>query len=128
MAIVPAPASSVTVLVVDDDPHIRHLITLALLDEGFTVEQVADGQHALERVTTSPPSLVLLDLNMPGMSGWEVHARLREIHPQVPVAYMTAGLRAREEAQRHGAAGYLAKPFDLDELVRLVRRLATTAA
>ncbi|MER3419101.1 MAG: response regulator [Chloroflexota bacterium] len=124
----PIPPSEITVLVVDDDPHIRHLVTLALLGEGYTVEQVADGLRALERATLSPPSLVLLDLNMPGMSGWEVHARLRESHPDVPVVYMTANLSAPDEARRHGAAGCLPKPFDIDDLLQMVGQLTGVAA
>jgi two-component system nitrogen regulation response regulator GlnG len=120
--------SAITVLVVDDDPHIRHLVELTLLGEGYAVEQAADGPRALERISLSPPSLVLLDLNMPGMSGWEVHARLRESHPQVPVVYMTAHLGASDEARVHGAAAYLPKPFDLDDLLQVVERLARFAA
>ncbi len=124
----PVSPSEITVLVVDDDPFIRHLVELALVGEGYTVDQAADGRRALERVALAPPSLVLLDLNMPGMNGWEVHARLRETHPQVPVVYMTANLSTPDEARRHGAAGYLPKPFDIDDLLQTVEQVARTAA
>lgn len=124
----PQASSAITVLVVDDDPHIRHLVEVTLVEEGYIVDQAADGPRALERVSLSPPSLVLLDLNMPGMSGWEVHARLREVHPHLPVVYMTANLRASEDARRHGAAGCLPKPFDIDELIQVVQHLTRVAA
>lgn len=115
------------VLVVDDDPDIRRVLTEVLEDEGYRVITASDGQRALDLIGAETPGLVLLDLQMPILNGWEVLARLREQHVPVPVVFMTAGMRARDEAQLHGADGYLAKPFDLFELVRVVARFKCAA-
>lgn len=115
---------SVHLLVVVDDAGIRDLITMALEDEGYAVSSASNGCEALHRINEQRPALVLLDLQMPVMSGWEVLQRVRDSHIDVPVVFMTAGYRAREEAERLGTDGYLAKPFDLDDLIRTVTRLA----
>src|SRR5438552_1092494 len=104
------------ILVVDDDPSIRDLIGDLLGEAGFSVLAVGGGREAVECVRAERPELVLLDLRMPGMDGWEVQARLREVDPDLPVVFMTAAPRARVEAETHHAAGYLGKPFDLDSL------------
>jgi CheY-like chemotaxis protein len=112
-----------TVMVVDDDLAIRELIAMVLTDEGYAVATATNGAEALTQLQQSPPpALVLLDLNMPVMSGWELQARLREELPDLPVVFMTAGQRAQEEARRHQAAGFLPKPFDLDHLLATVAR------
>jgi two-component system chemotaxis response regulator CheY len=110
------------VLIVDDDAGIRDTIQFMLEDAGYTVVTATNGPEALERVLDSQPSLVLLDLQMPLMTGQETLARLRQMPYQIPVVFMTAGLRAQVEAARHGADGHLAKPFELEELLQLVRR------
>ena len=69
------------------------------------------------------PALILLDLNMPVMSGWELHEELRSRQISVPVVYMTAAQRARSEAESHGAQGYLAKPFDLTDVLDAIERV-----
>ena len=112
------------VLVVDDDTAIREFVALALQDEGYAVATAADGREALERCAAFGPDLVLLDLNMPGLDGWQTRARLRETAPRLPVVFMTAGQHAASEAARHDAAGALPKPFDLDQLLALVARFA----
>ncbi len=111
------------VLVVDDDFSIRELIAMVLADEGYEVLTAADGAEALTLVGRRPPDLVLLDLNMPVLDGWQTQARLRVEAPRLPVVIMTAGNRARQEAEQHAAAGYLAKPFDVDDLCATVARL-----
>lgn len=114
--------STAHVLVVDDDPGIRGFIQMTLRAEGYDVATAVNGAQALERVKDQRPDVVLLDLSMPVMNGWELHARLREIVPDVPVIYMTAGFSARTEAERHRANGYLAKPFEVDDLLRCIAR------
>jgi CheY-like chemotaxis protein len=114
--------NSAPVLVVDDDPDLRDVVALALGLEGYFVLTATNGREALAHITTRPPSVVLLDLQMPVMSGWELVARLRDIPVAVPVVFMTAGHRAEQEAERHQVAGYLAKPFDLDTLYDVVER------
>lgn len=107
------------ILVVDDDDAIRNLVALVLEDEGYEVLTAANGEQALRLIERDTPSLVLLDLNMPVMNGWELHARLRQAAPEIPVIFMTAGQDASREAHQHAAAGHLSKPFDLDDLLRV---------
>ena len=117
----------VQVLVVDDDPSIRAVIVMSLQDEGYTVAIAVDGRAAVHQVQADPPALVLLDLNMPGMSGWEVLLRLRQAGSTPPVVFMTAAHSAQQEADRHGADGYLSKPFALTALSAVVARFAAPA-
>jgi CheY-like chemotaxis protein len=114
--------SSPCVLVVDDDPGIRDTIQFMLEDAGYAVITATNGPDALARVLEREPSLVLLDLQMPLMTGQETLARLREMPFQIPVIFMTAGLRAKAEATKHGADGHLSKPFEFEELLHIVRR------
>ena len=110
------------ILVVDDDPGIRQVVTMALRDDDYTVQEAANGLEALDRIAESPPALVLLDLQMPVMTGWQVLANLETQQIRVPVVIMTAAYRARAEAERLRAAGYLAKPFDLASLYAVVEQ------
>lgn len=116
----PAP----TVLVVDDDPDIRRVLELMLEDEGYRVALAADGHEALERVARQRPDVVLLDLWMPGMDGWTLQERLQEHTPEIPIVVMTAGRGPLAEVDRGSVAGYLAKPFDMDSLFRIVSGVA----
>jgi CheY-like chemotaxis protein len=110
---------------VDDDPAIRQVLVRVLESEGFTVECATNGYQALDRIAAHPPDVVLLDLQMPVMSGWTVLRQLRRSCWQVPVVLMTAGYRAAAEAEQNDVAGYLAKPFaDLDQIVQAVERAA----
>lgn len=112
------------ILVVDDDTGIRRLVEVVLKSEGYAVELAADGRAALEAISRRRPAVVLLDLQMPVMTGWEVHAALRLHGPRVPVVFMTAGYRAQREAETHGADGCLSKPFELEDLLDAVARFA----
>ena len=114
------------ILVVDDDPEIRDVVRWLLEDEGWTVETASDGRDALERATQTRPALIVLDMGLPIMSGEEVAMRLRDVLPEPPpIIVVSADGRAGEKAARIGAASYLHKPFDVDELARLVRRTLT---
>lgn len=110
------------ILVVDDDPGIRDVLAVLLSDEGYTVQTAANGLDALTSIHTWRPALILLDLQMPMMTGWEIVAQLRLLQVDIPVVFMTAGMSARAEAERHDVAGYLSKPFDLDDLLGVVAR------
>lgn len=114
------------ILVVDDDTDIRRIIQLILEAEGFSVILATNGQEALDFVEQGRPQLLLLDLNMPVMDGWTCHTRLLERGHGIPVVIMTAGTNAQTQAQERGAAGYLNKPFELDELLDIVNRLVGT--
>lgn len=112
-----------TVLVVDDELDIREAVAEALTDEGFVVFAARDGAEALRELRLHPPSIVLLDLMMPGMNGWEF-CRARERDPAlsaIPVIVISALGRV---SGLHAAA-FLQKPFDLDALVAAVRQHAS---
>jgi DNA-binding NtrC family response regulator len=112
------------ILVVDDEPGIREFMAAALDEVGFEVETAANGREALDRIAEERPELVLLDLQMPVMSGWEVLTQLQMANVDVPVVCMTAGDRCKAEVVRHHAAGFIAKPFELGELYDIVERFA----
>jgi CheY-like chemotaxis protein len=110
------------VLVVDDDRDILSLIRMVLEEEGYHVITAENGEQALGRAAERLPALILLDLTMPVLNGWQTRERLAETWPDIPVVFMTAGFRAKAEAEAYRVAGYLAKPFDVDDLLRTVSR------
>lgn len=116
--------SSKPVLVVDDDLAIRETIAVMLEAEGYRVVVAAHGAEALVTMAHEQPAVILLDLNMPVMDGWELLRRLRASGVAIPVVFMTAGRAAHIEAERAGADGFLPKPFDIDLLYEVVARFA----
>jgi len=113
------------VLVVDDDPSILDTVTSILSTEGYQVKSAAGGEEAIALVSTWRPTLVLLDMRMPLMDGWAVARALREAGSKVPIVVMTAAENAKRWAEEIDAAGHLAKPFDLDELLECVAKFRT---
>ena len=113
------------VLVVDDDPTIRYILTETLLDEGFDVVTAPDGQVALERVQEHPPDLILLDYQMPQLDGPRFVEVYRQLPgPHAPIVLLTAATSAQQRATEVGADAYLGKPFELDTLMHLVEQYA----
>ncbi len=110
------------ILIVEDDPLIRENLQEALQSEGYLALTAENGQVALDLVTMRPPQLILLDLRMPMMDGWAFVRALRERGSTVPIIVMTAERNGRMWAEQLAAAAYLAKPYDLDELLALVER------
>ena len=110
------------VLVVDDDPLIRTSISEILDLEGYPVATAANGAEALTAVEQSRPSLVLLDMRMPVMDGWGFAGALDERGIQLPILVMTAAQSAETWAREVKADGYLAKPFELVDLLDAVER------
>jgi CheY-like chemotaxis protein len=110
------------ILVVEDDAALRSFVATLLVDEGYAVRTAANGQEALDHVDEAVPQLVLSDLQMPVMDGWTLLAQLLERAPSLPMVFMSAGVNPRQEAERYGAASWLTKPFDLDDLLALVQR------
>ncbi len=105
------------ILVVDDDPAIRDMVTWALSEEGYEVAQAGNGAEALRLVGRYKPVVVLLDMTMPVMDGWEFSRRLRDRHGQrIPIICMTAAKDARQRSREIDAEAVLSKPFNLDEL------------
>jgi CheY-like chemotaxis protein len=116
-------ATSRPILVVDDDDSIREFVSLALIDEGYSVLTAADGAAALESIGREQPGVILLDMRMPVMDGWEFS---RAYHatpaPHAPIIVVTAARDAADRASQIEAEAFLAKPFDLDDLLNLVGR------
>lgn len=109
------------ILVVDDDASIRTFVQQALGDAGYELTLAANGEEALHRVAAALPHLILLDVRMPGVDGWQVLDALRSAAgDQTPVVVMTAEYSGQERALASGAQGYLAKPFELDDLLDCV--------
>jgi two-component system chemotaxis response regulator CheY len=109
------------ILVVDDDASIRDLIGMALTHEGYEVQAASHGAAALEIIGRTRPSVILLDMRMPVMDGWEFARAYRELPgPHVPIIVLTAARDAGHRAAEIKAEGFLGKPFDLDELLVLV--------
>ena len=112
------------VLVVEDDPTIRQLVAYALSDEGYEVEEAANGRAALERVERRHPDLIILDMKMPEMDGWEFALLYRARYAQrVPIIVLTAARDAAQRSEDIGAESYVAKPFDLEDLIGHVQAI-----
>ena len=122
-----------TVLVVDDDESIRVALERALRLEGFAVQSASGGLRALELVDEDPPSVMVLDVTMPDISGVTVTARLRERGVDVPICILSARdeVHDRVAGLQAGADDYVVKPFDLEELIArlhaLLRRSPATS-
>src|SRR5687768_11031228 len=117
-----------TILVVDDEPHIVELARLYLSNEGFSVETAVTGTQALEKVSSAKPALMVLDLMLPEIDGWEVCRRVRR-ESDLPIIMLTA----RDEdvdkivGLELGADDYMTKPFDPRELVARVKAILRRA-
>ena len=115
---------SETVWIVDDDRSIRWVLEKALQQEGMTTQSFDSADGVLGRLTRQQPDVIISDIRMPGSSGLELLARIREMHPRLPVIIMTAhsDLDSAVASYQGGAFEYLPKPFDVDEAVSLVKR------
>ncbi len=111
------------VLVVDDDDNIREFVAIALCDEGYEATVAADGVEALAVSAEMPPDLILLDMRMPVMDGYEFSRVYRQRPgPHAPIVVLTAAGRAAETAREIEAVDCLGKPFELDALLEMVAR------
>ena len=114
------------VLVVDDDPNVTAAVREGLELEGYRVATATNGAEALRHVEIDPPALILLDMRMPVMSGWEFAARYRATGRAAPVVVMTAAANARSWAEEIQADAVLPKPFTLDDLFATVQQWRVT--
>jgi two-component system, chemotaxis family, chemotaxis protein CheY len=112
------------ILVVDDDPDILEALSEILEAEGFEIRRARNGKEALERLEPDPPQLILLDLMMPVMDGWEFAQRMRQrpTFSGIPIIVLSADRNVGSKALDIGAVGHLAKPFELNDLLEMVRR------
>jgi two-component system KDP operon response regulator KdpE len=112
------------ILIVDDESGLRELVRINLEHEGYGVVQAENGVQGLEAVREDHPDLVIMDVMMPEMDGWEACKKLREFS-QVPVLMLTARVQSQDivTGLDSGADDYLLKPFNMDELMARVRAL-----
>lgn len=115
-------ATTRPILVVDDDPEILAMLRDFLEGEGLDVRTAVNGAEALDMLDAVSPSLVLLDMRMPILDGWGFAEQLGERRGSYPIVVMTAAESARRWADEIGANGYIAKPFDVNELLQVIER------
>jgi two-component system chemotaxis response regulator CheY len=119
-------AESRTVLIVDDDPGVLEVLDLALSAEGYQVILARNGREALDRAVAFRPDLMLVDLMMPVMDGWQfVRAcREKEWSAATPVIILSAARNVEQAANELGVQAVVPKPFNLDHLLNLVAQHA----
>jgi two-component system phosphate regulon response regulator PhoB len=122
------PRVGASVLVVDDDPEVRMVVSWRLEADGFAVRQAADGEEAVRELAWAGADLIVLDLSLPGIGGLDVLSRVRA-ERETPIIVLSgrAGERDRIVGLDLGADDYLAKPFSPDELAARVRSLLRRA-
>jgi CheY-like chemotaxis protein len=119
------PPEERLVLIVDDDPDILQTLGLCLSTEGYRVLMAANGEEALEVLKNERPHVILLDLMMPVMDGWQFVAEMDARGQRgAPLLILSADRAVQGHAGNLRASGHLAKPFDLDELLTKVQQLA----
>jgi CheY-like chemotaxis protein len=115
---------SATILVIDDDESIRELLRLHLNAAGYEVHVAADAIAAGYLVLRSPPDLIITDINMPHMDGFEFISALKAdtTLPRIPVIFLTSYGEGDDRGKELGAVGYLTKPVRADKLLQLVAK------
>jgi two-component system alkaline phosphatase synthesis response regulator PhoP len=117
-----------TILVIDDDAAILDMISQVLLDEGYEVVTASNGRTAIHYAVDYLPRLILLDLMMPEMNGWQVIEELRK-YPEtlsIPVILLSARREMANVASALEVSNYLEKPFDLDVLITRVETVLSS--
>jgi two-component system, OmpR family, response regulator len=116
---------SAELLVVEDDPTLRELLAASLRFAGFAVSTTASGAEALRIAASRPPDLVVLDVMLPDLDGFEVLRRLRQVGQDLPVLFLTARDAGEDKVRGLTAGGddYVTKPFRLEELVARIRAI-----
>jgi CheY-like chemotaxis protein len=123
----PRPSRSARILVVEDETAVRGVLVDVLAGQGHEVVACEDGRSALAYVNGPAFDLALVDLSMPGLSGWEVAKALRAAQPQIPIALVTGWGDQIDigEARARGIDYLMAKPFNVDDMTRLVAGVLT---
>ncbi|PTL58510.1 response regulator transcription factor [Paraconexibacter algicola] len=124
-----ASESSHRVLVVDDEPNIADVVAMALRYQGFEVETAGDGKAALDAVRSFKPDLMVLDIMLPDMEGFEVAERLGAQRASLPIVFLTARDSTEDKVRglTTGGDDYVTKPFSLEELVARIRTILRRA-
>ena len=115
------------ILIVDDEPNLVKLLESRLKSNGYEVISASDGQQGLDRVRQDKPDLVILDLMLPKLHGYEVCKQLRadSVHKDIPIVMLTASGKAGDiqEGLNQGANAYIAKPFQPEALLGIIKAL-----
>ncbi|HOA17362.1 MAG TPA: response regulator [Fervidobacterium sp.] len=111
------------ILVVEDEPNMRLLVTEELMDAGYEVDEAENGEAALKRFREKTYDLVTIDIEMPGMDGLELAGRLREIRKETKLVLLTAYSHYKSDMASWAADAYIVKSSDLTELKEVVSRL-----
>ena len=124
----PAPVPELpSVLVVDDEPQVVWVLQFSLEAEGYTTYAASNGIEALSEISEHRPSMMVLDIMMPGMDGWSVLEEMLKLpddqRPRVVIVSALSSLRDRAKAAELGADAYVPKPFNVDELLEVLHGL-----
>jgi two-component system chemotaxis response regulator CheY len=115
------------VLIVDDDPGLRTYVRASLESEGYAVREAASAKEGLAALDEEPPDLILLDVMMPQVDGWQMLQHVQERHGvgAIPVIMFSGQIDARsaERAKQSGASRFVGKPFDPDQLIESTKQL-----
>jgi DNA-binding NtrC family response regulator len=114
-----------SILVVDDEDALRTVLSNELTNEGYQVQNASDGDEAVNELTKSTYDLILLDIKMPRMNGFEVLKYVKEHHPKSKVVMLTgfADLKNAIESKKLGADDFVSKPYDLVDLLTTIERV-----
>jgi excisionase family DNA binding protein len=125
-----APQGGPVILIVDDDVRLREYVRANLEIEGYTVREAGSAEEGLEALDREPPDLILLDVMMPKVDGWEMLQRVQERHGlgAIPVVMFSGKVEEQNEAEARarGARGFIGKPFDPQQLIESTKQLLPT--
>jgi excisionase family DNA binding protein len=122
----PRARATPLVLIVDDDPRIREFVRVNLEMDGYVVREAGNAEEGLAALEEQPPDLILLDVMMPGVDGWEMLRRMQERHGMgsIPVIMFSGQVESSDDdAQARGAQGFLGKPFNPQDLIARTKEL-----
>ena len=118
------------ILLVDDDAKVRELVRVNLEFEGYTVREAGSAEEGMSAIEDARPDLILLDVMMPQVDGWEMLRRVQERHGvgAIPVVMFSGKVdeRSQAEAEERGAQGFVGKPFDLQQLIDQTKQIVPT--
>ncbi|MDD5111523.1 MAG: response regulator [Candidatus Altiarchaeota archaeon] len=117
------------VLVVDDEVSLAKTVKFILDAEGFETQTVFSGEDCLKRIEEEKFDLILLDIMMPKMTGWQVFEEIQKKHPEIKVAFLTVikySNAVRGKLEKEGLAACISKPFENDDLVNRVKNITST--
>lgn len=118
---------SKSILIVDDSKTMRDMVAYTLTGAGFDVKEAADGQQAVDALTSMRPNLIITDLNMPVMDGFGLieHVRASATHKYTPILMLTteSDPQKKERGKAAGATGWIVKPFNPEKLVQVVNKV-----